>query len=369
MGGPLAGKVLNKLGVPMVNPLKALHGAYDVVVNGEDYNSRMRDRVFNPKTSMAEDTQVFKALGNGFIEPMKKSWEQGKPVEAITQGVLEAASWFVGAGEAKTASKLGEAGKLASEAEKAATIADKASDASKATKLAEGAEATKVGQKTAAAEASKTDKTSKSKLVSSEQTTLKTGSKKHKAKSNAETDHSPASKSDAQHSARGQDESFGKSETTNSLTNLGKDFSSHNSSVLKDFTPVPNPTRSNQTIFSGVFDPKTNTFLTKPSGSTKLSNGGIPEDLVQPRGGHREIQSLFSETNPNIDTSQTVGFTIYYREKGRLDVAFFSRGINSNNFKELKGYAPEHLQEAAVKSLNQSTGLEVQIIPRLDLPD
>jgi hypothetical protein len=37
---------------------------------------------------MAEDIKVGKAVGNGFIEPMKKSWEQGKPVEAITQGVL-----------------------------------------------------------------------------------------------------------------------------------------------------------------------------------------------------------------------------------------------------------------------------------------
>jgi hypothetical protein len=120
--------------VPMVNPLKALHGAYDVVVNGEDYNSRMRDRVFNPKTSMAEDTQVFKALGNGFIEPMKKSWEQGKPVEAITQGALEVASWFVGAGEAKTASKLGEVGKIASEV---TSVAGKTENIAEATRLAE----------------------------------------------------------------------------------------------------------------------------------------------------------------------------------------------------------------------------------------
>ncbi len=174
---------------------------------------------------------------------------------------------------------------------------------------------------------------------------------------------------DTQAQTHGQGRRFGENETTNSLTNLGKDFSSHNSSVLKDFTPIPNPTRSNQTIFSGVFDPKTNTFLTKPSGSTKLSNGDIPEDLVQPRGGHREIQNILSETNPNIDTSQTVGFTIYYREQGRLDVAFFSRGINLGNFSQLKGYTPGYLQEAAVKLLNQSTGLEIKVIPRLDLPE
>jgi hypothetical protein len=174
---------------------------------------------------------------------------------------------------------------------------------------------------------------------------------------------------DIQAQTHRQGRRFGENETINSLTNLGKDFSSHNSSVLKDFTPTPNPTRSNQTIFSGVFDPKTNTFLTKPSGSTKLSNGSIPEDLVEPRGGHREILKLFSETNPNVDIHQAVGFTVYYREKGKLEVAFFSRGINAINFRGLAGYAPESLQKSAIKTLIESTGLEVKIVPRLDLPN
>jgi hypothetical protein len=146
VGGPFAGQLLNKLGVPMVNPLKAMHGAYDVVVNGEDYNTRMRDRVFDPKKSMAEDIKMGKALGSGLIEPMQKSWEQGKYVEAVTQGGLEIASWFVGAGEAKAGSKLGEAGKLVSEAEKAGTIGNKVADTSKATKIAEGVKGAEVAK-------------------------------------------------------------------------------------------------------------------------------------------------------------------------------------------------------------------------------
>jgi hypothetical protein len=146
VGGPFAGQLLNKLGVPMVNPLKAMHGAYDVVVNGEDYNTRMRDRVFDPKKSMAEDIKVGKALGSGLIEPMQKSWEQGKYVEAVTQGGLEIASWLVGAGEAKAGSKLSEAGKLVSEAEKAGTIGNKVADASKATKIAEGVKGAEVAK-------------------------------------------------------------------------------------------------------------------------------------------------------------------------------------------------------------------------------
>ena len=90
---------------------------------------------------------------------------------------------------------------------------------------------------------------------------------------------------------------------------------------------------------------------------------------MQPRGGHRDILKLFSDANPNIDMHQAVGFTVYYREKGKLDVAFFSRGINSINFRGLDGYAPKNLQEAAIKTLIESTGLEVKIVPRLNLPD
>jgi hypothetical protein len=60
---PSAASIPSFLGDPLMEmplkdllsmPLKALHGAYDVVVNGEDYNTRMRDRVFDPKKSMAE---------------------------------------------------------------------------------------------------------------------------------------------------------------------------------------------------------------------------------------------------------------------------------------------------------------------------
>jgi hypothetical protein len=133
-GGPVTGMALSKLGMPMVNPLKAMHGAYDVVVNGQDYNSRMRDRVFNPKASRAEDAKVFNAVGNGLIEPMKKSWEQGKPVEAITQGVLEVVSLFAGLGEAKAGAKVGEVGKIASEV---TNVAGKTENIAEATRLAE----------------------------------------------------------------------------------------------------------------------------------------------------------------------------------------------------------------------------------------
>jgi hypothetical protein len=159
------------------------------------------------------------------------------------------------------------------------------------------------------------------------------------------------------------------SELTNAITNLGKDFSHHNSDVLKDFKPTLNPTKSDQTIFSGIYDPKTNTFLTKPSGNTKLSNGESPQDLVLPLGGHGQVQQVLQQANPEIDTSKTIGFTIYYREKGKLEVAFFSRGINSRNFPKLEGYAPEEYQNQFLKTLGESTGLEVKAVPRLRLPD
>jgi hypothetical protein len=347
----------------MMNPLKTERMMLESMVKGQDPRVAMRESM-DPAKNLSEDGKFWATLGSAFIKPYQKAIDEGKPMEAVGRGAFEVATLLLGGAEAKagkvategatvaktvgkvgegaqTANKVTDVAKVASEAKKSATIADKASDASEVTKLTEGAEVTKVGQKTAAAGAGKTTKTSKSKSVNSGQTTLKTGSKKHKAKSNAETDHSPAGKSDAQHPTRGQDQSFGKSETTNSLTNLGKDFGSHNSSVLDDFTPISNPTKSNQTVFSGVYDPKTNTFITKPSGSTKMKNGQIPQDLTPARGGHGRVRDLFKLTNPEIDTSQLVGFTIYYREQGKLDVAFFSRGINTRNFKDLDGYAPK----------------------------
>jgi hypothetical protein len=161
----------------------------------------------------------------------------------------------------------------------------------------------------------------------------------------------------------------GHSELTNAVTNLGDDFSHHNSSVLKNFSPTPNPSKSKQTIFSGVYDPKTNTFITKPTGNTKLSNGEIPEDLQPARGGHFVIEKKLQEINSDVDTSKTVGFTIYYREKGRLDVAFYSGSINFRNFRELRGYVPEDYQNNVLRLLEKSTGLEAKLSPRLELPD
>ena len=162
---------------------------------------------------------------------------------------------------------------------------------------------------------------------------------------------------------------FGQSELTNSITNLGDDFVSHNSSVMGDFSPTPNPTRSNHTIFSGVYDPETKTFITKPSGNTKLANGDVPEDLVPPRGGHGRVQRVLSQVNPGTDTSKTIGYTIYYKTSGELDVAFFSRGVNFRNYRNLRGLAPENLQQEFVKILEETTGLKVNIVPRPDLPD
>lgn len=100
-----------------------------------------------------------------------------------------------------------------------------------------------------------------------------------------------------------------------------------------------------------------------------MKNGDIPQDLAPGRGGHSRIRDVFKMANPDIDASQIVGFTIYYREQGKLDVAFFSRGINVRNFKDLDGYAPEAYQQKALEALRQSTGLEVESSLRLTLPD
>ena len=93
------------------------------------------------------------------------------------------------------------------------------------------------------------------------------------------------------------------------------------------------------------------------------------------------IPALFvvTSTKPNgfsvcfvdnlIDTSKTIGYTIYYKTPGELDVAFFSRGVNFRNYRNLRGLAPENLQQEFVKILEETTELKVNIVPRPDLPD
>ena len=82
--------------------------------------------------------------------------------------------------------------------------------------------------------------------------------------------------------------------------------------------------------FSGVFDPKTSHFLTRPSGNTLLKDGTVPVDLVPQRGGHGIVNRQLAEQG--IDPSGTVGFTVFYDNPGQLSVAWNSGSVNSRNW-------------------------------------
>jgi hypothetical protein len=64
--------------------------------------------MLNPAKSMEEDVKFGKALLDGFIEPYKKSWSEGKYFEVAGKATLDIESMFIGAGEANAAIKTGQ---------------------------------------------------------------------------------------------------------------------------------------------------------------------------------------------------------------------------------------------------------------------
>jgi hypothetical protein len=107
------------------NPLKLAHAGTDIIFSGADPKTRL-ESVLNPAKSMEEDAKFGKALLDGFIEPYKKSWSEGKYFEVAGRATFDIGSMFIGAGEANAAIKGGTA---ASRAAKVANVVDKTGDA------------------------------------------------------------------------------------------------------------------------------------------------------------------------------------------------------------------------------------------------
>ena len=107
--------------------------------------------------------------------------------------------------------------------------------------------------------------------------------------------------------------------------------------------------------FSGVFDPETGHFIIRPSGDTLLKDGTVPTDLVSQYGGHGTVNSQLAEQG--IDTSGTVGFTVFYDSPGQLSVAWNSGSVNGVNFNSYE--APVEYRQAIMDSLERSTGYNV----------
>jgi hypothetical protein len=145
--GPLPSFLANQANIPLFNPLKAMHGAYDVVVNGEDPKARMQ-RVIDPERSRQEDFQFGKQMLGGITEPFMQSWRKGNYVDAITQGGLEVASTIFGPGAAKagvtTASTAARTSNIVNKLDTVSDLskADTLTDAAKMTRATETTKAT-----------------------------------------------------------------------------------------------------------------------------------------------------------------------------------------------------------------------------------
>jgi hypothetical protein len=144
------------------NPLKLAHAGADIIFNGADPKARM-ETVMDPGKSLQDDAKFGKALVDGFVEPYKKSWSEGKYFEVAGRATFDIGSPFIGAGEANAAIKTGEvasvAGKTAEVANVAGKTAEVANVASKSGKAVEVAST--AGKTTEVAEAAgKTGKVS-----------------------------------------------------------------------------------------------------------------------------------------------------------------------------------------------------------------
>jgi hypothetical protein len=129
------------------NPLKLAHAGADIIFNGANPKARM-ETVMDPGKSLQDDAKFGKALVDGFVEPYKKSWSEGKYFEVAGRATFDIGSMFIGAGEANAAIKTGEVASVAAKTAEVASVASKTGEvASVASKTAEVANvASKTGE-------------------------------------------------------------------------------------------------------------------------------------------------------------------------------------------------------------------------------
>jgi hypothetical protein len=109
------------------NPLKLAHAGADIIFNGADPKARM-ETVIDPGKSLQDDAKFGKALVDGFVEPYKKSWSEGKYFEVAGRATFDIGSMFIGAGEANAAIKTGEVASVAAKTAEVANVASKTAE-------------------------------------------------------------------------------------------------------------------------------------------------------------------------------------------------------------------------------------------------
>jgi hypothetical protein len=141
-----------------------------------------------------------------------------------------------------------------------------------------------------------------------------------------------------------------RSETAHSLNNLGESAISGSASTLGRF-----PSGS---AFSGVYNPQTGKFLAYPSGGTRTTSGEIPENLVQRRGGHLNVNGRLGQMT-GVDSRHNLGFTVHVEPDGSLSVSWLSRGINGPNPSFPGNHVPQSRQSEIIEALERATGRRV----------
>jgi hypothetical protein len=109
------------------NPLKLAHAGADIIFNGADPKARL-ETVMDPGKSLQDDVKFGKALVDGFVEPYKKSWAEGKYFEVAGRATFDIGSMFIGAGEANAAIKTGEVASVAAKTAEVANVAGKTAE-------------------------------------------------------------------------------------------------------------------------------------------------------------------------------------------------------------------------------------------------
>ncbi|WP_223241339.1 hypothetical protein [Flammeovirga sp. EKP202] len=126
----------------------------------------------------------------------------------------------------------------------------------------------------------------------------------------------------------------------------------------------PGYSPSETTYFSGVYNVKNGRITYQPSGSTRLSNGQVPHNLVGRNTGHRTVL-----TNSKGSFKDNVAFTLHYRSSKELIVGFKSssvtRQFNRQNGLGRSVFPNEEIKSKMISSLRRAFP-NMKITPKIE---
>lgn len=117
--------------------------------------------------------------------------------------------------------------------------------------------------------------------------------------------------------------------------------------LIAEFEP------SGTTVFSGAYDQRLGQLALRPSGETRLPDGQVPSNIVDRFGGHGDVAEELVLGGSQIE--DTVGFTVFYSQPGRVEVGWNSGTLN---LRWGQGRAvPERFREGILRAIAAETGL------------